>query len=217
MEDDSFYSAGPLSEEPAEPAGETEPVGETGPETVPDPVEKPETSDEAAEYGDGEADDSFGGFAGDEGFTLAGDAADGVVLLNPEDVVFTVETLSEDSREYQRMASHAEEYGDNEELPMLEVLTFSAEIDGQELDLSGCTVEVEITLSELLVEYLESYGESQAMAIPEDGVFDEPAFDEGGETSEAASFTLMAYTVRDGELNEIGSADTSRRPVPPVS
>lgn len=212
MEDDSFYSAGPLSEEPAEPAGETEPVGETGPEaeTVPDPVEKPETSDEAAEYGDGEADDSFGGFAGDEGFTFAGDAADGVVLLNPEDVVFTVETLSEDSREYQRMASHAEEYGDNEELPMLEVLTFSAEIDGQELDLSGCTVEVEITLSELLVEYLESYGESQAMAIPEDGVFDEPAFDEGGETSEAASFTLMAYTVRDGELNEIGSADTSK-------
>lgn len=209
MEDDSFYSAGPLSEEPAEPAGETEPVGETGPEAVPDPVEEPEASDEAVEYGDGEADDSFGGFAGDEGFTFAGDAADGVVLLNPEDVVFTVETLSEDSREYQRMASHAEEYGDNEELPMLEVLTFSAEIDGQELDLSGCTVEVEITLSELLVEYLESYGESQAMAIPEDGVFDEGM--ESAESGEDTGFLLMTYSVERGsdEVNEIGAVNTA--------
>lgn len=215
MEDNSFYSAGPLSEEPAGPVGGTETAGEAepAPEAVPDPVEEPEASDEAAEYEDGGADDSFGGFAGDEGFTFAGDPTEGAVPLNPEDVTFTVETLSEDSREYRRMASHAEEYNDNAELPMLEVLTFSAEIDGQELDLSGCTVEVEITLSELLVEYLNSYSESQAMAIPEDGVFDEgvESAGESGGDSEDSGFLLMTYSVERGsdEVNEIGAVNTA--------
>ena len=216
-ENDTFYSYGPEAESAPPPSGESVSAPESTP--VPEPASAPADPTAsapaevppdvpAAEDEAGSADGDFGGFDGDGGYSVSAPAEEDTLLLSSADVEFTVEELAEDSREYRRMASHAEEYTDHQELPMLEVLTFSAEIDGQELDLTGCAVEVEITLSELLVEYLNSYSEGQTMAIGEDDVFDEPA---GGESADESGFLLMTYSLERGsnEVNEIGAVNTA--------
>ena len=86
---------------------------------------------------------------------------------------------------------------------MLRVLTLTATIDGRPLDLSACTVEVEVTLSAQMLEQLEAFSENQPLGISADG---EGAVD--GDEAEAAvpSLTLVAYSEETGgAVNELGS------------
>ena len=52
---------------------------------------------------------------------------------------------------------------------LLRVLTLTATIDGRPLDLSACTVEVEVTLSAQMLEQLEAFSENQPLGISADG------------------------------------------------
>ena len=208
MTDDMRYTSGPEALG-AETGADPEP--QTGSEPAGEPVSQPDSIPvDDGETGTGSAADSgesdFGGFDDDYGYSepLPEDA----VLLDPADVEFHVEALEEGERKYDRIAAAATEMNDDMEPPLLQVLTFSAEIDGQELDLSQCDVEVEVTLSELLLEYLASYSQSQPLAIgDEPGWMDEPgAFDGSAPAEGDSSFLLMACTEEaPSRINEVGN------------
>ncbi len=123
--------------------------------------------------------------------------------LDPADVVFSVE-FHEEGESYENLATRAGELSEDEVL-LLRVLTLSAAIDGRPLDLSSCTVEVEVTLAEQMLEQIESFSENQPMAIDGDG---EDAVDGDEAGTAAPNVTLVAYSGEaDGELSELGSVE----------
>ena len=177
-----------LAPPPSEPEG-----GEYPPPAEPD-MELPE---------DRPSVESDGDFSGDWTYpdTPALDGIDGRAELDPADVVFSVE-FQEDGEAYESLAARAEELSEDEVL-LLRVLTLTATIDGRPLDLSACTVEVEVTLSAQMLEQLEAFSENQPLGISADG---EGAVD--GDEAEAAapSLTLVAYSEETGgAVNELGS------------
>ena len=78
--------------------------------------------------------------------------------LRSEDVAFTVEPLTEEAAEYQRYSQQVSELMEDETPLLLQVMSLSAAIRSEalgideELDLSDCEIQVEITLSDAVVE-----------------------------------------------------------------
>lgn len=121
--------------------------------------------------------------------------------LDPEDVVFSVEFL-EEGEEYESLASLAGELSEDEML-LLRVIDLKAEIGGRPLDLSACTVEVEVTLSEQMLEQIKSFSENQPMAIDGNGA---GAVDGDEAETVTPSVTLVAFGKEDdGQVAELAS------------
>lgn len=136
-----------------------------------------------------------------------GEDQGGSVELNPEDVVFSLEFHSEGDEAYDSLAARAEELSEDEML-FLQVMTLTAELGGRALDLSDCTVEVEVTLSEQMLAQLAAFSESRPLGVSEGG---EGAVDgdEGIEPVEP-TLTLKAFgQEEDGEVTELASVKLS--------
>ncbi len=75
---------------------------------------------------------------------------------------FKVETLSEDSEEYANAVAGADSISEADEILLLDVLSYSVVYDDEKLDLSDCTVTIEIAPTQMLVDYTEEVAGSIA-------------------------------------------------------
>ena len=124
-------------------------------------------------------------------------------------MIFSLEFL-EEGEAYENLAARAEELSEDEML-FLRVMDLKAEINGHPLDLSACTVEVDVTLSQEMMRQLAAFKESQALGVSEDGTADgEGAVDGDGVQPVEPSLTLVAFgTESDGQVTELASAKVS--------
>ncbi len=83
-----------------------------------------------------------------------------------EDVQYQVDILEEGDEAYENFLAQSGENDSEESLLMMQVLSFTALLDGQELDLSQCKIEVTFTPTQELLDVLESAESDQSvMAI----------------------------------------------------
>ena len=189
-----------------------------------EPAERPQESAPAArpeeDGGLGETDSQAPADEGEESGSVPDDSEDGgeyvdwsepqpsagIPELDPADVEFVVQPLPETDEEYQKLALHTGELSGDEEPLMLQVLAINATINGLELDLSECDIEVEVVPTEQLAAYM---AESQVAAIDESGDPDDA--EAGGDVSlQCVAFNSDTET---GELVELASATLNRETV----
>lgn len=80
---------------------------------------------------------------------------------------FKVVSLEEDSEEYANAVVGAENISEADEILLLNVLSYSLEYDAVRLDLSDCTVTIEIAPTQMLVDYTEEVGSIATLELDE--------------------------------------------------
>lgn len=80
---------------------------------------------------------------------------------------FKVEALSEDSEEYANAVAGADSISEADEILLLDVLSYSLVYDEEELDLSDCTVTIEIAPTQMLIDYTEEVGSIATLELDE--------------------------------------------------
>ncbi len=67
--------------------------------------------------------------------------------IKGEGLEFVVETINEDSKEYKKLIEYADKIGELDELLGMQMLSYSVLLDGSELDVSGCDITADVTLT----------------------------------------------------------------------
>lgn len=137
--------------------------------------------------------------------TVKGDVLPANVLDDPENPLgMLVERMAEDSVEYEMYADYAGEEDADSGLPGLKVMSYALYYKGIELDISECTVTLDITAKEKLVAAAAALEESQEVMAAED--------------TEAASVTMLTIVpvesteedTAEGEEKEVYSIPATR-------
>lgn len=189
----SAVEADPIDTETAEPEDDTAAVSDDGdniyfPETnqagedvESDAAGSPETEEHAAQASPTPmptARPIFDIEPAETTVTVKGDVLPANVLDDPENPLgMLVERMAEDSAEYGMYADYAGEEDADNGLPGLKVMSYALYYKGTELDISDCTVTLEITAKDKLVMAAATLEESQEAMAAED--------------AEAASVTML--------------------------
>lgn len=133
--------------------------------------------------------------------------AENITWLDSEDVEFAVEPLDEEAEEYQRYSEQVSELMEDEAPLLLQVMSLNASIYGEELDLTDCEIQVEVTLQDAVVEAITS--EAAQPSLIDD--FDELDTYGDAPAAEDVNLTLVACEggMESSQLNQLSSTTVS--------
>lgn len=139
--------------------------------------------------------------------------AENITWLDSEDVEFAVEPLDEEAEEYQRYSEQVSELMEDEAPLLLQVMSLNASIYGEELDLTDCEIQVEVTLLDAVVEAITSEAAQPSLI---DGFDDMDAYGDAPAV-EDVNLTLVACEggMESSQLNQLSSTTVSETQAEP--
>lgn len=128
-----------------------------------------------------------------------------------EDFEFKVEAVEEESDEYAAMVAYGEEVGDSGEELLAQVWSYSLNYKDAEVDLSNCTVMIEVTPSQAFIDAVKESANTMAIGEPGemDGITDSlmdtdaSGLMEGTAGGSNSVFLSLMNISADGEIDEI--------------